>query len=289
MYCDCEVEEGEVARLLAESEGISRRLLARPDRQGDPMALARVLERRIESGNVAPLPAWREVVALMAANKQQAQQQLPAARLALARELDQAGQAKEAEQQLAMAVVDTSAMRGKNARRQHQLALTTASFLMYHERDGEALALLQPYLAGADKSTPGRSDFQSDAFQYAAILARKKGDWQTVRTHAQATLRNPRPVSEQWYLRLYFASPFPVPSDHVPSALLLVEAERALGNREGADALVKGLLRIYRRRGEGAVRCRFGAQEDAWRKPIQDVLGSIEQRELRCQAIQTAN
>ncbi len=64
--------------------------------------------------------------------------------------------------------------------------------------------------------------------------------------------------------------------------LLLIEAERTLGDVERADELITDLKKHYDEEKRRANRCRFGQDTDAWRMEMTKALGEIEQRELKC-------
>lgn len=269
------------ARLLAEAETALRARLAAQADSADALLLARVLEARLRMGVAADsLSARHEIVDLHAAFWEQSGEDLPAARVALARALDQDKQAGAAEKQLHAAADDLARLPLTADYARRTLTFDTAWFLVSHQRPQEGVKQVERYLVQSGDLVPGRSYIQRDAYLLAAIAARMRGDWREVQSRTLAIQTFPKDRTGNWIADKFLSSRFSPPLTDERATLLLVEAERALGNNERADELVAALKKQRQR--SGSARCRFHVGDDTWRNALMTVLAEIERRELQC-------
>ena len=284
MDCGCEGGVAEAAPLIRKAEADVRLRLARLANEEDTLLLAQVLQVRVNGDDPAMgVPGRQELVALLAAYPAAAGTSLPAARVALARELDQARQAGDAREQLGIAAADYAAMGDKAGYQRQTLLIDTAWFLTAHQRGPEALQLLQPLLVKSGPVAAGDDHFRRDAHLLAAFQSRTAGNWQQVEAYTSVIESRPRKPSAKWYINFYRATPLAMPNHDVRAALMLLEAQRALGRSGEADALAASLRRQYGPRPGASLVCRYDRRaDDAWRQSYRTVLAAIESRELGC-------
>ena len=277
-----EQEPGQAARLFAEAETNVRARLALQADSADALLLARILEGRINADDkMNALPLRQEIVDLHAANRAQAGQKLPAARLSLARALDQAGQADAAEQQLQAAADDFNHLPLDMDYERHALALNHAWFLMSRQRAPEAIKRIDTYLTQFDNASP-QAHLQREAYLVAAVAARMRADWHEVENRTSTIYQITNPGTGNWALDFAVARLSAAPPIDGRATLMLIEAERALGKNDRANELAAYLRKQYQQKPGGAGQCRFGEHYDAWRKAFTEALAENEKRELKC-------
>lgn len=282
--CACGGME-QAGSLLKQEEARVRRRLQRLDNKDDALRLVWILETRLRGGDDGlALTGRHAIVELLAHYRDAVGVRLPLARVELARELDQRGQAAAAEKQLRTAAGEYAAIGADASYRSKALVMDTAWFLMGHGRTGEALALVQPFLVKPAPLAAGGDGFYREALGLAAFQARSAGRWQQVRAYTLPIHDRPARSSGKWLTDLYRKSPLAMPRHDLAAALMLLEAQRALGQAEAADTLAARLRRQYRQGRGGAVGCRFDRHPAGWRQPYHATLAAIEARELKCVA-----
>ncbi|PWF46079.1 site-2 protease family protein [Massilia glaciei] len=280
-------DEQDLARapvLIAEADATLRERMALKPDSADAMLLVSILERRLALNPKGdPLPLMTEIVDLLATHWQVAAHALPAARETLARALDQAGQPGAAEQQLLAAQADFARLPAAPAYARHSLTFDHAWFLLTQRRPEDASELVKRFLVRHEDSAE-QYQLQRDAYLLTAVAARMRGDWRAVKAHASVILKFESISSSGNGLVEFFMAARRAKAVQLDmrAALLLVEAERALRRGKSADALVKEMRKQYKRRAGDAARCRFGSDEDVWRKPLSNAIDENERRELKC-------
>jgi Zn-dependent protease len=270
--------------LLTEAETILRKRLAAQADSVDALLLAQVLERQTYrlSDKDALLSRKQEIVDLRAAHQAQAGYTLTMARTELARSLDLAGQIDLAEKQLKAAADDFKYMSNDTiAYFRSTLMLDHAWFLMAHERPDEALQMVREYLGKIDAGPSVQSFHQRDAYLLAAVAARARGDWQEVKVRASAIQYAETFERDNWFVATFMPGISRTRLDPGAS-LLLLEAQRALGDKKSADALADDIRKEYQDANDGKVHCRFQRQSTSWRKGLDQALAENEGRELKC-------
>ncbi len=272
----------EYDRLLLEAEGLLRPRLSSGDDRDDTMLLAEVLGMRAE--RVAPeeeLPLRQEIVDLHA---NYAGPGLPYARRSLARALDRAGRTDAAETELRTAVADAKKQNGVST--PYLVAGLISDhgwFLVSHGRFDEANSVMAPLRTPANSASSIPSSYRRDLHLAAAFAARSQGDWHTSRAEAIAAQarQDDYPESDSWLVRLISGDLLARRPLYADATLMVIDAERALGENARADQLAAELRKQYSRHAGGNLRCRFHPAEN-WRAGFMRVLQESEKRELRC-------
>ncbi|MEJ7808452.1 MAG: M50 family metallopeptidase, partial [Telluria sp.] len=266
------------ARLRGEAKANLRLRLSRKGDSKDADLLVWALNSSVlRTDKAAMLAIRQEIVNLRAAPWASSGDSLPMARIALAHALDEDGQAAAAEDQLRTAAADLQGLPSAPPHRINMLALDHAWFLMAHQRPQEALARVGAHLKRAKDDPVAYARGERDVHLLAAVAARMRGDWREVRALALPVQAFANKTTGNWVAD-YFR---PVRAD-MRVTLMLVEAERKLGDAGSADEHVAQLRKQYPAKSKGPVLCRFGREQDAWRRELAAALAEIEHRELHC-------
>lgn len=271
----------EAARLRQEAAANLRLRLARKADGKDVDLLIWALSSSANRADKEDMLAIRqEILDLRAAPWVRSGDKLPLARIALARALDENGQAAAAERQLIAAAADLQGLPSAKPYQRKALAFDHAWFLMTHQRPQEALTFVGPYLHPLKDDAGGDASGQRGARLLAALVARQRGDWQAVKTILLPVQTVPKARTGN---RIFdFFTPARV---DMPATLMLVEAERKLGNSGSAADYLTELRKLYAGTSKGGVLCRVAPEGDPWRKLPAQALAEIEQRELGCKAV----
>ena len=275
----------ESVRLLRESEAILRKRLADKADREDGILLARVIEERtsdLDDANL--LPMRREIVKLYTENSQKFDFRLTSARTNLARSLEQAGQTEAAEAELRSALADVEAQTDATSKFfAAQLRLDFAWLMLAHHHPEDALRAVAADLA-PDAENPGRPQSrQRDAHLIAAMVARQSGDWNGVKSHALAVHELKPPQAGSWFWNLMLQNTMLGGVLDRRASLLLIEAERALGQTANANQQLTALRKTYApAKTTGRLECRMLVHGNSWLRDFQQTLAEIEQREVKC-------
>ncbi len=266
---------------LKEAQAILRQRLAQQTSAADALLLAEVL-RSGQNGDTqgSKVAVSEEIVALNAAHWQQSGAQLPSARTALARALDDGGQKAAAEEQLNKALADLQRLPAVDEYFRNSLALDHAWFLMYRQRPQDAVRRLAYYLDQPITGSAHAFGFPRDAAMLAAVAARAQGNWREVKARTSAIVTIKKFKTGNWLTDTFQPRRF-----DVRAGLLLVEAERKLGNAAVADQLVADMRPQYHGPNVKTPACSFQTQYDTWRKDLAIALGENEKREFGCEEL----
>ncbi len=269
----------EATHRLQEAEAILRQRLAQKSSAADALMLGEVLlSGQYEKRARSKVAIHNEIVDLHAAYWQQSGEQLPMARTALARALDDGGQTTAAEEQLNQALADLQRLPKVDDYFRSALAVDHGWFLMYTERPQDAVRRLTVYLDKPVASHASVFGSARDAYMLAAVAARAQGNWQEVKARTAAMLVFDNVKTGNWLFDTFKSRRF-----DVRAGLLLVEAERKLGNAAVADKLVADMRPQYLEPKGKTPTCSFHDQYDTWRKDLGIALGENEKREFHCE------
>ncbi len=282
-------EEGpdapQAVRVLDEAEAILRKRLARQDDNQDAFLLADVLSAAEgQSPARQALAVRQEIVALHAGHWPQSREQLPRKRVDLARTLDEVLRKSEAEEQLLLAASDLGRLPKAQQYAVNALALDHGWFLLSSTRPREAAQRVAPYLALPAKEKLSYYSHEREARLLAAIAARSEGKWQEV-SELMAPVHTFVVRAGGNRLSRWVNGQAESTTRHdLRAGLLLVEAQRKLGQGEAADKLVRQMLTQYTATKEtNGIACTMAQGWDRWRKDLDSALIENEKREFKCE------
>ena len=142
--------------------------------------------------------------------------------------------------------------------------------------------MVEHNLAHASDASASYAYLRRDARLVKALAARMRGNWSEMRMQALAAwdlepIKSGSKLSDFWIA--HFAEQ---PKHDTRATLLLIDAERALGQSKDADALVEEVRRGFNASRRPYQGCRFISRDMGWRKVLYKTLGEIEARELKC-------
>lgn len=275
----------EIRKLQQEAEAILRQRIADKMHIDEALLLAQLLEERIYGHDDATILSMRqEIVALLAANMTPSDYRLANPRRNLAHALDKLGQANAAETQMRQAVSDLGKSSDAMAISMiENLKRDMAWLFIAHRKLDEAIGIAEQTLATTKAETESASIERRHARMLLAMAARLKGDWPGVKKHAEANREIRQTKTGSWLVDLYIGSQPPIRDRR--ATLMLIDAERALGNNAAADKLVAELRQPYLSANPAAtskIMCSMHVFDTGWQRDFLQTLADIEQRELKC-------
>ncbi len=268
--------------LNREAENILRQRLAAKTAGEDAILLAHVLETRLKGDDAAAdLAVQQEITSLLSANKPASDMEVVTAHAALAKRLADADQADAAEREYQQALAGAAGEKG--AYLNGTIKLQYGGFLLERKRFDEAEKLVAP-LAALNAGDPiPASAHRRNAQLFLAISAQLRGDWQRARELATEARKPLVFESDSWvYKFLNLFQQVNKPQPDLRATLLLINAERSLGNTAVADGLVAELKHRMPQYVKDNPACRFANNLLGNSQVYRNTLLTIEKREFNC-------
>ena len=267
----------EIDNLQREADFILRARLADKPEPDDALLLGQLIQTR---SYMLPLEqrlgAQEEVAGLYAARLAPVHPALATAHRDLAHALHRAGRRADAERAMRAMMAALATPPDPQAL---MLKQEMAWMLLAYGKVDEAEQLVLTQLSAVDQNGKALRIVDRPGLQW--MIARRKGDWEAARRHAQEAqqMRSARAENglpswlSVWLLRPALSDP--------QAVLMAIEAERGLGRQDAATKLVSTALKPVRP-GAAPRECRMGSANSAWRSSFDQALLSIELRELHC-------
>jgi Zn-dependent protease len=277
-------QQNEGSALLKQTEQSLRAHLAKHDDGKAAMQLGSVLGAGEPANKPAAVIAIRqEIVDLYSKHPKETGNGLARQRTSLAEALDDAGRKSEAEEQLLLAGSELKRVSSPASYETETWALDYGWFLIDSDRAQLASQFITPFVEGSKKGEAGLYTFHRDARLLAAMAAREQGNWKEVRSVTLPIHLLKTRQRDGFLVRMFRPNKAPTQRFDLRAGLLLVEAERKLGNSAAADGLVSSMLKQYKAGPQGKLTCSINADYRQWRDRLNAAVRENEKREFACE------
>ncbi len=220
----------------------------------------------------------RRIVALLEDHLDQDNEYLANARRTLAQALDRDGQPEQAEAVMRTLLAGL-AQAVEPAAYGLQFRVDAGWMFSTHGKKDDAAAAVARDLGIEQGSAEWRlPDDEPRALMW--MVERQRGNWRAAHGYALAMSAMRQEEEGNWFMRML---PGGDPELNYAAGLMLADAERTLGNAAAAGKLVARLRDMHDERAGAQLTCKMRVDDTSWRRPFEQLLFDIEQRELQCQ------